>query len=119
MRRFGSGRLAGEGTIGSHDAWTIAFDVHQSSADPFASGSLRLRGPDGDWTASAFGILQTAPGWATVSAMLVDALGRTRSAILVAEMQSPGAAGSRRIVVSFDDATLAGDTRQLALEMPN
>ncbi|MDQ8757441.1 amidohydrolase family protein [Sphingosinicella sp. LHD-64] len=119
MRPIGIGHMAGEGVIGTQESWAISFDVRQASGDSRASGSLRLRGPDGDWSASAFGILQTAPGWATVSAMVSDANGRTRPAILVSDTQDLRAAGGRRLFVRFGNAPLSGEARRLTLDAPH
>lgn len=82
--------------------------VHQNPSDAFASGSIRLHGPDGYRLEIArFGILQSADGWASVSAIAKTADGKQHAVTITADHANPLATnGKARFTVAVDGHNL-------------
>jgi len=86
--------------------WAVEIDLRQGASDLAASGTLRVVDTDGgEWRAERLGILQTALGWASVTALLSDADGSERTATIVVDEEGPrAAAGGVAIVIEWGDA---------------
>ena len=97
----GKGEVAAGGT-----SYSVSFAISQKGGSALAGGQLKLAdGAGGTWTADRFGTIQTAPGWASVTAVLRNTAGKRRPVTLTIEQGESGGAessGKPLLVLSLD-----------------
>lgn len=100
--------LAGSGSLGG--AYNLSFAATQSPGARSARGTLRLtdRATGVVWTADRLGTIQTAPGWASLTATLRDRQGTLRAATLTVDGAAGGGAGSVLVLSLDGQAELTG-----------
>lgn len=100
--------MTGSGTVSNYD---LSFAITQPPGARYARGTLRLtdRGSGVTWVADRMGTIQTAPGWASMTATLRDPRGTLRFATLTVDRASgstvpAGSASANRpvLVLSLD-----------------
>jgi hypothetical protein len=95
--------------VGVADGRRVAIDLTQSASNRAAKGSLTIEGPAANdvITFTAFGELQTAAGWATVTGFATTSpAGDTRAAVVVIDQKDPAAAGATAVLVMRDGAPI-------------
>jgi hypothetical protein len=96
MPSFGQHVATANGTISSPDdpkPWTVTIDVATRPAIRRATGLLRIaKGVDVVLTAREFGIVQTAPGWASFTAVGRTPAGAAHAVRVVLEQSDPWSA---------------------------
>jgi len=81
---------------GASADYAIAFDLAQKPGQRFATGTVRLTETKSGraWSAGTLGVLQTAKGWASITAMLKDKAGNVRPATLIFDGAEAGQAAT-------------------------
>ncbi len=83
----------------------MSLAVAQTADDHFASGHLQIldRSSGTEWVADRLGVIQAAPGWASITATLRDVRGNLRAATVTADYADEAAAtGKPALVLSFE-----------------
>ena len=103
---FAEGMVESAGEVnGSGVTARLEARLVQKPSTPFAAGSLLFESGEQRWTLAAAGIVQTAPGWSSITATMVDAAGAL--APIAITIDANGAEpGAPRTIVTFQGATL-------------
>lgn len=88
--------LAGSGELGG---LRVEVDAVQAAGAAAARGRLRLVDGGRTWTSDGLGQLQTAPGWASLTATLTDGKGGRRAATLTMDAGDATAGAARPVLV--------------------
>lgn len=87
---------------------TLEYRLSQNASSRTAGGVLRLTGPGKRprLEAESFGLLQTAPGWASVTGTAGDGEGKRRAFTLITDDGNPAAVSGTRTVSLYLDGQL-------------